>query len=59
MVRRQLRLRAGITQNAIAKAVDVDRATVSRWEAGSRTPAGENLVRYLEVLELLRLESGR
>jgi transcriptional regulator with XRE-family HTH domain len=53
---RQLRLRAGITQTAVAEVVEVNRASVSRWEAGSRIPTGANLVHYLEVLDLLRLE---
>ncbi len=55
---RQLRRRAGITQTAVAEALDVNRATVSRWEAGSRTPTGDKLLSYLEVLDLLRFEAG-
>ena len=55
---RQLRLRAGITQTAIAEALDVNRASVSRWESGSRTPTGDKLLGYLEILDLLRSEAG-
>ncbi len=57
VVRRRLRRRAGVTQAAVAEAVGVNRATVSRWEAGVCAPRGENLLHYLEVLDLLRLEA--
>src|SRR5436309_1164977 len=36
--RRALRRRHGASQDEIAEAVGVDRATISRWETGARTP---------------------
>lgn len=49
-MRRALRLAAGATQSEIASECGVDRASVSRWENGHRTPRGEHLVRYSAVL---------
>ena len=57
--RRALREGADVTQDAIAKAVGVTRAEVSKWESGSRTPRGEALRRYLKVLDRLRQEVVR
>ena len=48
--RRALRLAAGLTQDDVAAAVGVDRATVSRWETGSREPAGRNRQAYADAL---------
>lgn len=48
--RRLTRARAGITQIDLARALGVDRATVSRWESGDRNPDGELLVAYLDAL---------
>jgi transcriptional regulator with XRE-family HTH domain len=55
--RRALRQRAGITQVALARALDVDPATVSRWEGGERVPSGEHLTAYLVVLDRLAREA--
>ena len=50
---RAVRLAAGLTQAAVARACGVNRATVCRWEAGQRTPRGEHLRAFLAVLEEL------
>ena len=52
-VRRRIREHAGVPQAAIAGALGVDRATVSRWETGSRMPHGPLLRRYLTLLDRL------
>lgn len=57
-MRRLLRRSAELPQEAIAEAVGVDRATVSRWESGEREPRDEHVVRYLEVLDRLARESA-
>lgn len=53
-LRRALRESGGLTQDDIAEVVGVRRASVSRWEAGLRTPRGRFLVAYAELLESLR-----
>ena len=45
---RSNRQRLGITQSALAEALDVDTVTVRRWEMGIRTPTLTNIGR-LEV----------
>ncbi len=56
-IRRLLRERAGLTQQELADALDVARPTLTRWELSSRTPRGELLVRYLDVLDRLASEA--
>jgi DNA-binding transcriptional regulator YiaG len=51
--RKALRQAAGLSQQDIAGVLGVHRETVSRWELGTRTPRGELLVRYLELLHEL------
>ena len=55
-VRRALRESAGLSQQALASYLEVERATVSRWEGGARTPRGATLERYVEVLDRLAVE---
>lgn len=55
-VRRDIRQRAGVSQRTLADELGVTRATVSRWEAGRRTPAGPLLAHYSEVLQQLTAE---
>lgn len=51
--RRALRQAAGATLQEVADAVGAThRSTVSRWEAGSRTPRPPMLGRYVEVLRM-------
>jgi DNA-binding transcriptional regulator YiaG len=53
-VRRALRQVAGASQSDIAEVVGVTRQAVQYWEAGTRTPRGANLERYVAVLQALR-----
>ena len=57
--RRVLRLAAGLSQTEVATAVGVDRATVSRWETGSREPAGSNRDAYAEALDEMARAAAR
>ncbi len=50
---RAIRMAAGISAAELAAAVDVDRATVSRWERGVQVPTGDAAMRWLEVLDRL------
>lgn len=52
-LRRVIRLRAGLTQKDLAGAIGTTRATIARWELGTRTPRGKLLLAYVTVLELL------
>jgi DNA-binding XRE family transcriptional regulator len=53
-VRRAIRVAAGLPQGAVARAIDVSRATVTRYELGVREPRGEVRRRYAEALERMR-----
>lgn len=44
------RVLAGYTQTTFAKAVGVDRATVSLWETGTHHPHGKNVAKIEELL---------
>jgi transcriptional regulator with XRE-family HTH domain len=55
-VRRLLRERAGITQEEVAQVLGVDRASVSRYEAGIRDPRGDARKTYIELLDRLAVE---
>jgi transcriptional regulator with XRE-family HTH domain len=55
--RRALRQRAGLPQAAVARAVGVDRATISRWESGEREPGEAHLRSYIETLGRLAREA--
>lgn len=55
--RRVLRERAGITQTALAEALGVDRATVSRWESGDREPVDDYLPSYIAALNRFAREA--
>lgn len=56
-VRRALRVRHRLSQGQVAELLGVDRASVSRYESGERSPRPSVAERYLEVLE--RLASRR
>jgi len=57
--RRRIRIRSGVTQTAVAAALDVSVAALSRWESGLRAPSGDRLNRYLAVLDQLAAEAER
>lgn len=47
----ELRTLCGLNQNQLAKAMDVSRQAVSKWETGQTTPDALNLIRLADVLE--------
>lgn len=51
---RMIRIKAGVSQERLAREIDVHRMTVARWESGQRRPRGAVLARYATVLEQLR-----
>lgn len=51
--RRRLRERAGVSQEDVARVVGVTREAVTRWESGLRTPRGQRLDQYVQVLHHL------
>lgn len=53
---RAIRLEANLSLGRMATELGVDRVTVGRWESGTRHPRGENLRRYVELLEALSEE---
>ena len=55
-IRRLLRTRAGLSQEAVASVLGIDRAALSRWESGQRTPRGQLCRDYAAVLERLARE---
>ena len=55
-IRKHIRERAQLSQADVAAALGVDRATVSRYESGSRQPRGAHLDAYLQVLDRLVAE---
>ena len=55
-VRRLIRQQARLTQENVAEALGSDRASVSRWESGERSPRGEMLDAYATLLERLKRE---
>lgn len=46
---RELRARRGLTQDQVARALQVHESAVSRWEGGSRFPTGEDLIALSEL----------
>ena len=53
--RRFLREHAELSLDAMAQKLDVSQSAVYRWEAGTRTPQGAALARYVELLERLAM----
>jgi transcriptional regulator with XRE-family HTH domain len=54
---RELRLQAQLSQQDIADALGVHRESVSRWERGERSPRGDLLLNYVDVLRSLASQS--
>lgn len=50
---RAIRLEAHASCAEVGASIDVDQATVWRWENGQRQPRGEAALRYAAVLRLL------
>jgi HTH-type transcriptional regulator/antitoxin MqsA len=53
---RLLRVRAGLTQEDVARVLGVNRAALARWELGQRTPRGQLCSDYVRLLERLARE---
>jgi DNA-binding transcriptional regulator YiaG len=53
-MRRGIREDAGLSQEDFARRLRRDRASISRWETGTRRPRGEDLVAYVDLLRSLR-----
>ena len=53
-VRRALRRSVGLSQDDFAGVLGVHRETVSRWERGERTPRGDDLVAYVDLLDRVK-----
>ena len=47
----ELRTLCGLSQNQLAKAMEVSRQAVSKWETGQSAPDAMNMIRLAEVLE--------
>ena len=47
---RELRQSAGMTQQALASELKVDRSTVAYWETGTAMPRAEQLPKLADVL---------
>lgn len=53
-VRKAIREAVHVSQSEIARALGVSPQAVQMWEAGARTPRGDNLFAYVTVIEELR-----
>ena len=49
---KELRTKRGLTQNQLASLMFVNRATVTKWESGSRLPNAAMITRLARVLEV-------
>lgn len=56
--RRDIRTKAGISLAAAAAEIGVSRGAVWHWEQGRQEPRGDNLIRYVKVLQMLRREAA-
>jgi transcriptional regulator with XRE-family HTH domain len=52
--RRALRIAAGATQEQFGRELGIDRASVARWELGTREPRGQMRLRYAQLLRDLQ-----
>jgi transcriptional regulator with XRE-family HTH domain len=55
-MRKQIRVEAGVSQTRLAAELGVDRVSLARWESGDRTPRGDLLNRYTDLLVGLQVE---
>ena len=51
---RSIRLGAGLSLDKVGAALGVSGVTVGRWENGSRSPRGDDLVAYVRLLSQLQ-----
>jgi transcriptional regulator with XRE-family HTH domain len=56
VVRRLLRIQAGLTQRDMAKCLGTTAAAVSRYESGDREPRNAVLEKYVDVIERIMNE---
>lgn len=49
---RRLRKEKGLTQDALADALEISRQAVAKWESGKSAPATENLLKLAALLEV-------
>lgn len=56
---REIRRAAGVSQMRLAHELGVTGVTVGRWESGSRSPRGDLLVAYVDLLDELATATGR
>ena len=47
----ELRTACGMSQNQLAKAMEVSRQAVSKWETGQSAPDALNMIRLAEILD--------
>ena len=47
----ELRIQCGLSQNQLAKLMEVSRQAVSKWETDQSAPDSKNLIRLADVLE--------
>lgn len=51
---REVRQTAGVTQTRLARALEVDRTTLARWETGTSRPHQAQHVAWTGVIDVLR-----
>jgi len=49
---KEARLRAGLTQKALAERLDTSQSVIARWESGRRSPTFETVVRAIRACGL-------
>lgn len=52
----RLRQAARLSQSDVARSLDVSPSCVSRWEAGTRQPAGATAIKYAQLLRTIAQE---
>lgn len=50
---KRIRIEAGLSLNAIGRAIGTSAASILRWENGERIPRGDFALRYLALLDAL------
>ncbi len=47
---KELREKANLTQESLAKLINVDRSTIAKWETGAASPRSDKLPTHANVL---------